>query len=44
VEKRWKVASIGGVPIYITFPWLFFAAFIVWDFYRTLASGNVLSD
>ena len=44
MEKRWKVASIGGVPIYITFPWLFFAAFIVWDFYRTLASGNVLTD
>jgi Zn-dependent protease/CBS domain-containing protein len=44
VEKRWKVASIGGIPIFITFPWLFFAAFIVWDFYRSLASVGVLTE
>jgi Zn-dependent protease/CBS domain-containing protein len=41
VEKRWKVASIGGVPIYITIPWLFFAAIIVWDFYRQLAGAGL---
>ena len=44
MEKRWKVASIGGVPIYITFPWLFFAAFIVWDFYRSLAGAGILTE
>ena len=41
MEKRWKVASIGGVPIYITIPWLFFAAIIVWDFYRRLAGAGL---
>lgn len=38
------MASIGGVPIYITLPWLFFAAFIVWDFYRSLAGTSVLTE
>jgi Zn-dependent protease/CBS domain-containing protein len=44
MEKRWKVASIGGIPIYVTFPWLFFAAFIVWDFYRNLADAGLLTE
>ena len=37
VERRWKVASIGGIPIYITVPWLIFAAFVVCGTYESLA-------
>jgi Zn-dependent protease/CBS domain-containing protein len=44
VEKRWKLVTIGGIPIYITLPWLFFAAFIVWDFYRRLAGAGALTE
>ena len=44
MEKRWKVASIGGIPIYITVPWLIFAAFVVYLTYERLARGNVLTD
>src|SRR5688572_7521533 len=36
VERRWKVASIGGIPIYITVPWLIFAAFVVYGTYDSL--------
>jgi Zn-dependent protease len=44
VERRWKVASIGGIPIFVTVPWLFFAAFVVWATYATLASSEVLTQ
>jgi len=44
VEKRWKVASIGGIPIFITIPWLFFAAFVVWGTYRSLVDTGVLTQ
>jgi len=44
VEKRWKLLTIGGIPIYVTVPWLFFAAFIVWATYQELASTNVLTE
>ncbi len=44
MEKRWKLVTIGGIPIYITVPWLFFAAFIVWATYRELASTNALTE
>jgi Zn-dependent protease len=44
VEKRWKIASIGGVPIYITIPWLFFAAFVVWATYTGLAASEALTN
>ena len=37
MERRWKVASIGGIPIYITVPWLIFAAFVVYGTYESLA-------
>jgi len=43
VERRWKLVSIGSIPIYITIPWLFFAAFIVWDIYRSFADSGVLT-
>jgi Zn-dependent protease len=44
VERRWKVASIGGIPIFITVPWLFFAAIVVWGTYEALASSRVLTN
>ena len=44
MEKRWKVASIGGIPIYITVPWLIFAAFVVYGTYESLARTRALTD
>jgi Zn-dependent protease len=44
VERRWKLVSIGGIPIFITIPWLFFAALIVWDIYGSLADTGVLTS
>jgi len=44
VEKRWKVASIGGIPIYITVPWLIFAAFVIYATYEPLAGTRGLTD
>jgi Zn-dependent protease len=44
VEKRWKVMTVGGVPIYITIPWLFFAAFVVWQMYLRLVGTEVLTE
>jgi Zn-dependent protease/CBS domain-containing protein len=44
VEKRWKLGSIGGVPIYITVTWLFFAALVVWGTYRSLVATQVLDE
>lgn len=42
--KRWKVASIGGIPIYITVPWLVFAAFVVYQMYLGLEQNGTLTD
>jgi Zn-dependent protease len=44
VERRWKVASIGGVPIYVTLPWLAFAALVVWGTYQSLLAGPLLTQ
>jgi Zn-dependent protease len=44
VERRWKLASIGGIPIYVTIPWLIFAAFVVYGTYESLARTGVLTD
>lgn len=44
MEKRWKVASIGGIPIFITIPWLFFAAFVVWATYLSLNGSRALTE
>jgi Zn-dependent protease/CBS domain-containing protein len=43
VEKRWKVASIRGIPIYITVPWLIFAAFVVYASYESFAQDLSLN-
>ena len=37
------VASIGGIPIYITIPWLFFAAFVVYATLPSLAERTAAS-
>jgi Zn-dependent protease/CBS domain-containing protein len=44
VEKRWKVASIGGIPIFITVPWLIFAAFVVYVTYESLPRSLAPTD
>jgi Zn-dependent protease/CBS domain-containing protein len=44
VEKRWKVASIGGIPIYVTVPWLIFAAFVIYGTYESLVRTRNLTD
>jgi Zn-dependent protease len=43
VERRWKVASIRGIPIYVTVPWLAFAALVVWGMYQSLLAGPLLT-
>ena len=44
MEKRWKIASLGGIPIYITIPWLIFAAFVVYVTYESLLRTRALTD
>jgi Zn-dependent protease/CBS domain-containing protein len=44
VEKRWKLVTIGGIPIFVTIPWLFFAAIVVWATYRSLADAGALTQ
>jgi Zn-dependent protease/CBS domain-containing protein len=44
VEKRWKLVTISGIPIFVTIPWLFFAAFVVWATYRSLADAGALTQ
>ena len=44
MEKRWKVASVAGIPIYITIPWLAFAALVIWGTYTSLSRSATLSD
>lgn len=44
MERRWKLASIGGIPIYITIPWLIFAAFVIYGTYESLGRTGALTD
>jgi Zn-dependent protease len=44
VERRWKIASIGGIPIYVTVPWLAFAALVVWGTYQGLTAAPLLTE
>ena len=44
MERRWKVATVGGIPIYITIPWLIFAALVVYGTYESLAQTRALTD
>ena len=44
MERRWKVASVGGIPIFITVPWLAFAALVVWGTYQALTATPVLTQ
>ena len=36
---RWKVATIGGVPLYISSSWIWIGALYVWANYSWLSSG-----
>jgi Zn-dependent protease len=44
MERRWKIASISGIPIYITVPWLAFAALVVWGTYQGLTAAPLLTE
>jgi Zn-dependent protease len=44
VERRWKIASIGGIPVFITIPWVVFAAFVVYATYESLVRTGALTD
>ena len=44
MERRWKIVSVRGIPIFITVPWLFFAALVVWAMYTSLGSSGVLTN
>ena len=44
MERRWKVASIAGIPIHITVPWLAFAALVIWATYQGLTATPVLTE
>lgn len=44
MERRWKVASIAGIPIHVTVPWLAFAALVVWATYQGLTATPVLTE
>lgn len=44
MERRWKLVTIGGIPIFITVPWLFFAALVVFATYRQLVATHALTE
>ncbi len=35
--KRWKVATVRGIPLYVSTSWVFIVAFVVWIQYTDLA-------
>lgn len=37
MERRWEVARIGGIPVFVTPAWLLFVALIAWVLYGGLA-------
>src|ERR671925_263261 len=44
MERRWKVASIAGIPIYVTVAWLAFAGLVVWGTYQALIAAPLLTQ
>jgi Zn-dependent protease len=42
--RRWKVASIAGIPVYVTVAWLAFAALVVWGTYQALTAAPLLTE
>jgi Zn-dependent protease len=44
MERRWKIASIAGIPIHVTVPWLAFAALVVWGTYQSLLAAPLLTQ
>ena len=41
MERRWQVASIRGVPVFVTPAWLVFVALIAWVFYVERARAGL---
>lgn len=39
--KRWKVATVRGIPIYVSTSWVFVVLFVVWSQYAQLTRGGV---
>lgn len=41
---KWKVATIRGIPLYLSASWIWIAALYVWSVYAGLANGPVFVD
>jgi Zn-dependent protease len=41
VERRWEVARIGGIPVFVTPAWLLFVVLIAWLMYSGLAQRSM---
>jgi len=41
--KRWKIASVRGIPVYVSTSWVFIAALLVYTQYLSLTTGTNLS-
>jgi Zn-dependent protease len=44
MERRWKIASIAGIPVHVTVPWLAFAALVIWGTYQNLLGAPLLTQ
>ncbi|MDP9298331.1 MAG: site-2 protease family protein [Actinomycetota bacterium] len=42
--KRWKIASVRGIPVYVSTSWVFIAALLVYTQYLSLTTGTNLSS
>jgi Zn-dependent protease len=41
MERRWQIATLSGVPIFVTPGWLLFVALIAWIFYGGLSNSSL---
>jgi Zn-dependent protease len=42
--KRWKVATVRGIPLYVSTSWVFIVGFFVWIEYSRLVRDGVAGD
>ena len=40
--KRWKVATVRGIPLYVSTSWVFIVAFVVFVLYDRYADGGIV--
>ena len=40
--KRWKVATVRGIPLYVSTSWVFIVAFVVFILYDRYADGGIV--